>query len=82
MTDYLALCGDTSDNIPGVRVLVIRRPGRLVATFGSVDRLYDHIDQVNAPSREKLITGRDLAYMSKQLATVVSTCLSKPELKI
>ncbi len=71
MTDYLALCGDTSDNIPGVPGVGDKTARELVATFGSVDELYDHIDQVKKPAlKEKLITGRDLAYMSKQLATI------------
>ncbi len=71
MTDYLFLCGDTSDNIPGVPGVGDKTARELVATFGSVDELYDHIDQVKKPAlKEKLITGRDLAYMSKQLATI------------
>jgi DNA polymerase-1 len=71
MTDYLALCGDTSDNIPGVPGVGDKTARELVATFGSLDDLYARIDEVKKPAlREKLIAGKDLAYMSKQLATI------------
>ena len=71
MIDYLALCGDTSDNIPGVPGVGDKTARDLVSTFGSIDDLYGHIDQVKKPAlKEKLIKGKDLAYMSKQLATI------------
>jgi DNA polymerase-1 len=71
MTDYLALCGDTSDNIPGVPGVGDKTARELVSTFGSVDDLYANIDQVKKPAlKKKLIAGKDLAYMSKQLATI------------
>ena len=71
MTDYLALCGDTSDNIPGVPGVGDKTARELVTTFGALDDLYARIDQVKKPAlKEKLMTGKDLAYMSKQLATI------------
>jgi DNA polymerase-1 len=71
MTDYLALCGDTSDNIPGVPGVGGKTARELVSMFGSLDELYACIDKVKKPAlREKLIAGKDLAYMSRQLATI------------
>jgi DNA polymerase-1 len=71
MTDYLALCGDTSDNIPGVPGVGDKTARELVATFGSIDALYVHIDEVKKSAlKDKLIKGKDLAYMSKELATI------------
>lgn len=71
MTDYLALCGDTSDNIPGVPGVGDKTARELVSTFGSVDDLYANIDQVKKPAlKEKLMAGKDLAYISKKLATI------------
>jgi DNA polymerase-1 len=76
MIDYLALCGDTSDNIPGVPGVGDKTARELVSTLGNVDEIYANIDQVKKPAlKEKLITGKDLAYMSKQLATI---CLDVP----
>jgi DNA polymerase I len=71
MTDYLALCGDTSDNIPGVPGVGDKTARELVSIFGALDELYARIDEVKKPAlKEKLLTGKDLAYMSKQLATI------------
>ena len=71
MIDYLALCGDTSDNIPGVPGVGDKTARELVSFFGAVDELYTHIDEVKKPAlKEKLITGKGLAYMSRQLATI------------
>ena len=76
MIDYLALCGDTSDNIPGVPGVGDKTARELVSSLGNVDEIYANIDQVKKPVlKEKLITGKDLAYMSKQLATI---CLDVP----
>lgn len=71
ITDYLALCGDASDNIPGVPGIGDKTARELVRTFGSLDNLYERIAEVRKPSvREKLMIGKELAYMSKQLATI------------
>jgi len=71
MIDYLALCGDTSDNIPGVPGVGDKTARELVSVFGALDELYTHIDEVKKPAlKEKLITGKGLAYMSRQLATI------------
>ena len=71
MIDYLALCGDTSDNIPGVPGVGDKTARELVSTFGALDELYTRIDEVKKPAlKEKLLTGKGLAYMSRQLATI------------
>jgi len=71
MVDYLALCGDTSDNIPGVPGIGDKTARELINSIGSVDAIYENIQEVKKPSvREKLVAGKDLAAMSRQLATI------------
>ena len=71
MIDYLALCGDTSDNIPGVPGIGDKTARELINNLGSIDAIYNNIEEVKKPSvRGKLLTGKDLAVMSKQLATI------------
>jgi len=71
MVDYLALCGDTSDNIPGVPGIGDKTARELINSLGSIDAIYENIQEVKRPSvREKLMTGKDLALMSRQLATI------------
>jgi DNA polymerase-1 len=69
--DYKGLVGDTSDNIPGVYGVGAKGAGKLLAAFGSLEEIYNHIDKVSPASlREKLLAGYDQAIMSKKLATL------------
>jgi DNA polymerase-1 len=71
MIDYLALCGDASDNIPGVPGIGDKTARELIQNLGSIDAIYENIEGVKKPSvREKLLKGKDLAAMSRQLATI------------
>ncbi len=69
VTDYLALCGDTSDNIPGVPGIGEKTARELIAAHGSIEEIYNRLDFVKKPSvRKKLLEGRDFAVLSKDLA--------------
>ena len=69
--DYLALCGDTSDNIPGVPGIGEKTARELISTMGSMDDIYRNIDGIKKNSvKEKLLTGKELGEMSRQLATI------------
>ena len=71
MVDYLALCGDTSDNIPGVPGIGEKTARELVATMGPIDAIYGRIDEITKKAvRERLLAGRDKAEMSRKLATL------------
>ncbi|MBA4391667.1 MAG: DNA polymerase I [Syntrophus sp. (in: bacteria)] len=69
--DYLALCGDTSDNIPGVPGIGEKTARELISLLGSMDNIYRNIDTIKKASvKEKLIIGKALGEMSKALATI------------
>jgi DNA polymerase-1 len=69
--DYLSLCGDTSDNIPGVPGIGEKTARELINTMGSLEDIYKRIDEIKKVSvKEKLITGRESGEMSRQLATI------------
>ena len=71
VAEIKALQGDTSDNIPGVPKVGAKSAIRLLTAFGSVDGIYDHIDEVTPPSVQKsLRENRDLAYKCKMLTTI------------
>jgi DNA polymerase I len=70
VVDYKALLGDSSDNIPGVRGIGEKTAQALYETFASLDDLYEHLDQVPPKVRSKLEEGRQMAYMSRELATI------------
>ncbi len=72
LIDVKALMGDTSDNIPGVPGVGEKTALALISELGSLDGVYADIDNpiIKKGAREKLINNKDLAYMSKDLATI------------
>jgi DNA polymerase-1 len=69
--DVLALMGDSSDNIPGVRGIGEKTAKELVTTFGSLDAIYARLDEIKGKRRETLANGREEALRSRTLATVL-----------
>lgn len=76
--DYKALCGDASDNIPGVRGIGPKTAQKLLAQAQTLENLYEILQQESAtlqlsisPAiRQKLLDGRQDAFLSQQLATI------------
>lgn len=65
------LMGDQSDNIPGVTGIGEKTALKLLDEYGSIENLYDHIDEMNKSKRkENLIKEKDIAFLSKKLATI------------
>ncbi len=75
--DLKALMGDSSDNIPGVKGVGEKTALTLVQTYGTIETLYDRIDEIKGKLQEKLILDKDNAYLSKKLATI-NTDVSMP----
>ncbi|MFH1070702.1 MAG: DNA polymerase I [Candidatus Glassbacteria bacterium] len=69
--DFLALMGDSSDNVPGVKGIGKVAAGKLLAQFDSLDDIYARLDQVQPEGlRKKLEEDRDSAFLSRQLVTI------------
>jgi len=68
--DYKALVGDSSDNIPGVRKIGPKAAESLLTTYGSLDGIYAHIDDLKGAQKQYLIDDKANAYMSQQLAKI------------
>ena len=70
-----ALMGDTADNIPGVPKVGEKTAQALMVEYGSLDNIYAHVDEISKKSiRESLIEHKDLAELSKTLATIKTDC--------
>ncbi len=71
--DVKALMGDSSDNIPGVAGIGEKTAFKLIAEQGDIDSVYANLDTMalGASAKAKLEAGRDSAYMSKKLATII-----------
>ncbi|NIM96259.1 MAG: DNA polymerase I [Anaerolineales bacterium] len=70
--DYKAMVGDSSDNIPGVRGIGKKTARNLLNQYDTLDGIYDHLDEIQTRFRNKLEEGRDEAYLSQQLAAIVT----------
>lgn len=66
-----ALMGDSSDNIPGVPGVGEKTALKLITAHQTLEGVYDHIDEISGKKlKEKLIDNKELAFLSKQLATI------------
>lgn len=70
MIDLKAIQGDTSDNIKGVPGIGAKGALELIQTYGSLDGVYENIEQLRPALQEKLIGGKDSAYLSYKLAKI------------
>ncbi|MEZ4357369.1 MAG: DNA polymerase I [Eubacteriales bacterium] len=78
--DFKALSGDPSDNIPGVLGIGEKTATKLILDYGNIDNIYAHIDEIKGKLKEKLLNGKESAYLSQKLATI-DTCCEKVDLK-
>lgn len=69
--DYKGLCGDPSDNIPGVKGIGKKSAEKLLNQFKTIEEVYENLDKVDNRSRTKLQDDYEMAMKSKGLATVV-----------
>ncbi|MBQ9510556.1 MAG: DNA polymerase I [Clostridia bacterium] len=80
--DMKALMGDNSDNIPGVAGIGEKTAGKLIADYGSLDGLYNSIEEkpIANGTKTKLIDGREAAYKSQELARIFTEVPDLPSL--
>jgi len=72
LIDILGLWGDASDNIPGVPGVGEVKAKKLIAQFGSIENIYERIDEVGNPKlKQALIDNQEQALTSKMLATII-----------
>lgn len=81
VVDYKALVGDTSDNIPGVAGIGEKTAISLLQTYRSLDAIYANLDKLSASVQKKLEQGRENAYLSQKLATIVKDLPVKLDLE-
>lgn len=88
VVDVLALMGDTSDNIPGVRGIGEKIARWLIEQYGTLEQIYEHLHELKKPSiRAALERGKEAAFLSRELARIhrdvtlpidVSDCIRRP----
>lgn len=68
--DMLGLMGDASDNIPGIRGVGEKTAAKLLALYGTVEGVLDHASELKGKQREMVEASREMALLSKRLATI------------
>ena len=69
--DLKSLKGDSSDNIPGVPGIGEKTAAKLLDEYGDLDNIYAHLDDISGSTKTKLESGKDSAYMSRDLARIM-----------
>jgi DNA polymerase I len=70
--DFKALVGDKTDNIPGVLGIGEKTAANLLTAYGSLDEIYAQLEDLPQATRRKLEDGRESAYLSQKLASIVT----------
>ncbi|HPJ25380.1 MAG TPA: DNA polymerase [Synergistaceae bacterium] len=70
MIDYLALVGDSSDNVPGVPGIGDKGARELLKEYGTLEEIYLHLEDLKPGVRKKLEAGKESALLSKELVTL------------
>src|SRR5690349_2827167 len=70
--DILGLMGDSVDNIPGIPGVGEKTAAKLLAEFGTLENVLDNADGIKGALGEKIRKGKELAIMSKKLATIIT----------
>ncbi|MDO4182451.1 MAG: DNA polymerase I [Coriobacteriia bacterium] len=68
--DFLGLMGDSSDNIPGVPGIGPKTATKLLQQFGSIEGVYENLDQLKGKQKENLENNREAAFLSREIATI------------
>ena len=70
VVEILTICGDSSDNVPGVKGVGEVGAGKLIAKFGTVDNIYAHIDELTPKQREAFENSKGHIQLSHELVTI------------
>jgi DNA polymerase-1 len=70
VVDVMAIWGDAIDNIPGVPGIGEKGAKALIQQFGSLEGVYEHLDELKPAQKKKLEENRDKAFLSRELATI------------
>jgi len=80
IVDYLAIVGDSADNIPGVKGIGPKGARKLLSEYESLKEIYEHIEDISNPRTKKLLLeSKESAFLSYELASLCDDILSDIE---
>jgi DNA polymerase-1 len=72
LIDLKGLVGDSSDNIPGVKGIGEKGGAKLIQQYGTLEGIYEHLDDIAKSTRAKLETDQDKAFLSRELGRIIT----------
>jgi DNA polymerase-1 len=72
--EYAALRGDPSDNLPGVPGIGEKTAAKLVNTYGNLEGIFEHLDELPPKQRQNLGEARDRVFLNRQMSRLVLDC--------
>ena len=69
--DFLAMMGDSSDNIPGIAGVGPKTAQKLIEEYGSLVSVYKNVDEISGKLKDKLIDSKENAFLSKKLVKII-----------
>ena len=72
VVDYLAMMGDSSDNIPGLPGVGDKTAKKFIKEFGSIENLIDNVESIKGKLKDKIQTNKELGFLSKKLAKILT----------
>src|SRR5437667_10784007 len=72
--DYAALRGDTSDNLPGVPGIGEKTAAKLISTYGNLEGIYEHLEELPPKQRQNLGEARDRVFLNRQMSQLRLDC--------
>jgi len=71
LVDLKAMMGDSSDNIPGIKGIGEKTGTKLLLQYETLDGIYENVELIKGSVHKKLVEGKDIAYVSQKLATIM-----------
>lgn len=72
VADFKGLCGDSSDNLPGVKGIGPKTAALLLQKYENIENIYKNLDEISEPVKKKLETDKEKAFFSKKMARLVT----------
>src|SRR4029079_4182598 len=70
--DYASLRGDTSDNLPGVPGIGEKTAAKLITTYGNLEGIFEHLDELPPKQRTNLADGKDRVFKNREMSRLTS----------
>ena len=80
--DFLGFMGDKVDNIPGVPGIGEKTAAKLLQKYGSMEGVYEHVDELKGKQKENIENNREEAFLSRTVATIVTDLELPPEIDL